>query len=78
MRKGDFGMGLGMAALMAICCGGKLLLLAIAAPALALATGQTLLIVGAVVVSLLALGLLAWRRGPRLGPRSERGGRQVV
>lgn len=64
MNKNDAGMGLGMAAIMAVCCGGHVLVLALAASGVALATGQTMLIVGSIALTVVALGVLAWRRRP--------------
>ncbi len=64
-NKSDSGMGMGpgMVAMMAICCGGKLLLLlGLGLPALALSTGQTVLIALASVVAIAAVGLFLWRR----------------
>jgi hypothetical protein len=70
MKRGDLGMGIGLAAVLAVCCGGKLVLLAIfATPALALITGQALILGVATVVALLALGIfLRWRLGRREAP----------
>lgn len=66
MKRGGLGMGIGLAALLAVCCGGKLLLLAIfATPALALLTGQALVFAAATMVALLALGIFLRRPGRR-------------
>src|SRR3989442_8445078 len=60
MNKADAGIGLGLAGLMALCCGGPLLLV-LAVPLLALLTGQLVVIAAAVLV-LLVVGIVAWRR----------------
>ena len=66
MKRGDLGMAVGVAAVLAVCCGGKLLLLAIlATPALALLTGQALVVAGATIAALLALGVFLRRRQGR-------------
>jgi hypothetical protein len=65
MNKPDAGIGMGLVAAIALCCGAHLLVLAIAAPTLALATGQSLLIAASIVVALLALGVFLWRRSGR-------------
>jgi hypothetical protein len=71
MKRGDLGMGIGLAALLAVCCGGKLLLAIFAAPALALLTGQALVVAAATIVALLAVGIFL----RRLPGRRERGAR---
>ena len=58
MNKNDVGMVL----LMAVCCGGKLLLVALLASGAAVFTGQTLAIAAAAVLTLVAIGLIVWRR----------------
>ena len=62
MNKTDVGMGAGMVLLMAVCCGGKLILLAFATSGVAIFTGQTLVIAAAAVLLLVAIGLVVWRR----------------
>lgn len=62
MNRTDVGMGAGMALLLAVCCGGKLLLLALATSGVAILTGQTLAIAAAAVLLLVATGLVVWRR----------------
>lgn len=69
MKKSDVGVGLGMAAIMAVCCGGHLLLLAVAAPALAFLTGQTVLIAASIVLAISAVAAFVWRqRSARCAP----------
>ncbi len=53
--------GLGMVALMALCCGGHLLLL-LGLPIVAALTGQILVIPLAALVALAGAGVLTWRR----------------
>jgi hypothetical protein len=64
MDKGDAGIGLAGAALVAllavVCCGWPLLLLAL--PALAAVTGQVVLISAALIVAAVGIGVLARRR----------------
>ena len=60
MNKTDAASGVGMAAVMAICCAGPLLVLAL--PALALVTGQVVLIAAAAAVAVIVIGVFAWRR----------------
>ena len=62
MNKQGMGMGAGMVAMMAVCCGGKLLLLSLGLPALTVATGEMVLIAAAAVVAIAAVGLFLWRR----------------
>jgi membrane protein implicated in regulation of membrane protease activity len=62
MNKSDAGFGWGLAALMALCCGAKLLLLGFGLPALALVTGHAVVIAVAVVVAVAAVGVFLWRR----------------
>ncbi len=62
MKQRDVGMGAGLAALMAVCCGGKLLLLGFGLPALALTSGQIVLIAAALVIAVTLVGLFLWRR----------------
>jgi hypothetical protein len=59
MNKSDTGLGLGLVAAAAICCCAKLLIFGL--PALALATGQAVLIVAAVGAALALAGVVAWR-----------------
>ena len=59
MNTSDTGLGLGLVAAMAICCGAKLLILGL--PALALAIGQAVLIAAAVVAPLAGAGVVVWR-----------------
>lgn len=66
MNKGDGGgMGLAMAGVMAICCAGPLLLAAVAAPALAMLTGQAVLIGVSLIVAVGVVGVLVWRHRSR-------------
>ena len=62
MNRTDAGMGAGVVLLLAVCCGGKLLLLALATSGVAILTGQTLAIAAVVVLLLVAIGLFVWRR----------------
>lgn len=62
MSKSEVGAGLGVAALLAVCCGGHLLLLALVGSGLAILTGETVLIAAGVLVALAAVGAYAWRR----------------
>ncbi len=66
MKRSELALGIGLGALLAVCCGSPLLL-ALALPVLALLTGQALLVtVGAAVLALLAVGIVAWQRRLRL------------
>lgn len=65
MKKSDMKMGLGAAGLLAVCCAGHLLLLAIAGSGLALLTGQTALIVVALAVTITVIGFFLWQRRSR-------------
>ena len=56
----DAGIGLGLASAVAICCGAKLLLVGL--PALALLSGETLLVGAASAVALVGAGVHVWRR----------------
>ncbi|HYU19674.1 MAG TPA: hypothetical protein VEQ11_13375 [Chloroflexota bacterium] len=60
MNKTDAAAGFGMAAIMAICCAGPLLVLAL--PALALVTGQVVLIAAAAAVAVIVIAVFTWRR----------------
>lgn len=60
-NRNDVGMGLGAALLLAVCCGGHLVLLALVGSGVALLTGQTLAIAAAAVLTLVAIGALVWR-----------------
>ena len=69
MNKSDTGLGLGLVAALAICCGAKLLIFGL--PALALVTGEARLVLAAGVVALALVGVLIWRRrssGCGIGP----------
>jgi hypothetical protein len=61
MSKSDLGAGLGAALLVAVCCGGKLLLMALVASGAAVLTGQAVLIMAAAVLALVAIGVVIWR-----------------
>lgn len=67
MKKSDMGMGLGAAALLAVCCAGHLLLLMLAGSGLALLTGQTVVVAAAVALAVAAVSIYAWRRSRQCG-----------
>ena len=69
MNKTDISAGLGVAAALAICCGGHLLLLALAGAGVAILTGQTLLIAAAGLV-VAGLAVSVWRRFARSGGKA--------
>ncbi len=60
MGKGDIGIGAGLAAAIAVCCGAKLLIFGL--PLVAIASGQAILIAAAGIVALGLLGVVMWRR----------------
>ncbi len=65
MNKGDIGIGTGLVAAVAICCGAKLLLvLGVGLPVLALVSGQTVLMAAATVAAIALVGIVLWRRRP--------------
>jgi membrane protein implicated in regulation of membrane protease activity len=70
MKKTDTGIGIGLVALMAVCCGGHLLLL-LGLPILAALTGQVVLIAAALVIAVAAIAVVIGRR--RVGRRCGEG-----
>lgn len=62
MSKIEIGAGLGVAAVMAVCCAGPLLLLVLAGSGLAILTGQTVLIVAGVLLLGASVVYAWWRR----------------
>lgn len=64
MSKTDVGAGLGVAALIAICCAGPVLLL-LGLPLLAALADQATLIAGAAALALAVVGVVVWRRRGR-------------
>ena len=69
MNKTTVGISGGLAALVAVCCSGHLLLL-LGLPLLATLTGKAWLIALTAAVALVAIGTFLWRRRGRCGDRS--------